>query len=44
MHFWANIFFFLGDDQGFPKEEVKTYLIASMSPHNSPAFFLFSYI
>jgi hypothetical protein len=31
--------FFGDDDLGFPKDGVKTYLMAPISPHNSPAFF-----
>jgi hypothetical protein len=39
---WMNSSFFGGDDRGFLKEEVNTNLMASMSPLNSPTFFLCS--
>ncbi len=37
---WLNGSFFGGDDRGFLKEGVKTYLMAPMRPLNSPTFFL----
>jgi hypothetical protein len=33
-----------GDDRGFPKEEVKTYLMAPMSPLYLPSFHLSSHL
>ncbi len=36
--------FFGGDDRGFLKERIKTYLMALMSPPNSPTFFLSSHL
>jgi hypothetical protein len=45
MHHLAERFFFFGGDyQGFLKEGVKTYLVAPMSPFNSPKFFLLSHL
>jgi hypothetical protein len=37
---WLNDLFFGGYDRGFLKEDVKAYLMAGMSPLNSPTFFL----
>ncbi len=36
---WLIGSFFGGDDRGFLKEMVRTYLMTPMSPHNSPTFF-----
>ncbi len=36
---WLNGSFFVGDDRGILKEGVKTFLMAPMSPLNSPTFF-----
>ncbi len=42
---WLNGFFFVGGDyQYFLKERVKTYLMTSMSPLNSPSVLLFSHL
>jgi hypothetical protein len=39
---WLNGLLFRGDDQGFLKVGVMTYLRAPMSPVNSPTFFFLS--
>jgi hypothetical protein len=39
-----TIWFFEGEDRNMPKEGVKTYVIAPMSPLNSSLFFIFTYI
>jgi hypothetical protein len=41
---WLNGSFFGCDDRGFLKEVVETYLMAPMSPLNSPTFFRSSHI
>jgi hypothetical protein len=40
---WLNGSVFEGDDQGFLKEGVKTYQMATMSPFNSPTFFMYPF-
>jgi hypothetical protein len=44
MHLLDEWFIFGGDDWGFLKEVTKTYLMAPMSPLNSPTFFLASHL
>ncbi len=41
---WLNGSLFEGDGRGFMKGGVKTYLMAPMSPLNSPTFFLSSHL
>jgi hypothetical protein len=42
MHLLAEWFVFVSDYLGFLKEGVKTYLMAPMSPLNSPTFSVFT--
>ncbi len=45
MHLLAERFgFFEGDDRGFFKEGVKTYLMAPILPLNLPSFLLSSHL
>jgi hypothetical protein len=41
---WLNGSFFGGDDRGFLKEGVKTYLMTPISPLNPPTFLLSSHL
>jgi hypothetical protein len=41
---WLSSSFFWYDDRGFLEEEVKTYIMAPMSPLNSPTFILSSHL
>jgi hypothetical protein len=42
MHHLAEGFVFEGNDQGFLKGGVKTYLVAPISPLDSPTFAVFT--
>ncbi len=44
MHLLTERFFFVGDDWGFLQEGMKTYLMAPMSPLNSPTIFPSSHL
>jgi hypothetical protein len=44
MHLLAERFILGGDDRGFLKAGVKTYLMVPVMPLNSPIFFVFTSI